>query len=302
MSIVLPKGLPAQDTLAREGIDVRDRDAADDRMRPGTLRIALLNLMPMKPVTETQFARLLGAGPYDVELTLLLPDGYMPKSVPAAYLHQFYRRWSEVREATFDGLIVTGAPVETLPFQEVAYWRQLARIFDWSQTHVAGSFHICWAAQAALHHFHGVPKHALARKAFGVYRHRVRNWGDPLMRGFGAELPIPVSRHTEVRAGDLPRGRGITVLAESPETGLALLADRPRHAYYMFNHLEYDGDTLAREYRRDVAAGKPVDLPANYFPDDDPTRDPPHTWRAAARLVFRNWLAELHGTHLRAAA
>jgi len=302
MSIALPEGLPAHDTLVQEGLDVYGHTGPFGMTRPGTLRIALLNLMPMKPVTETQFARLLGAGPYDVELTLLLPDGYAPKTMPMDYLRSFYRRWSEVRDRTFDGLIVTGAPVETLPFREVRYWEQLTRILDWTQTHVGSSFHICWAAQAALQHFHGVPKHALPRKAFGVYRHRVRNWGVPLMRGFGAELPIPVSRHTEVRAGDLPRGRGVTVLADSPQTGLALLADRPRRAYYMFNHLEYDGDTLAREYRRDVASGRPVDLPANYFPDDDPTRPPRNAWRAPARLMFRNWLAELHGMSARAAA
>ena len=302
MSIVLPNGLPALEMLAQEGIDVRGRPSHGGATRPGTLRIALLNLMPMKPVTEAQFARLLGAGPYDVELTLLLPDGYEPKTVPPAYLRRFYRRWSEVRDWTFDGLIVTGAPVETLPFREVLYWNQLTQIFDWSQSHIGNSFHICWAAQAALHYFHEVPKHALPRKAFGVYRHRVRNWGVPLMRGFGAELAIPVSRHTEVRAADLPRGRGVTVLADSPETGLALLADRPRRAYYMFNHLEYDSDSLAREYRRDLAAGKPVGLPANYFPDDDPARTPVNAWRAPARLLFRNWLAELHGASARVAA
>lgn len=302
MSIVLPKGLPAHDTLLQEGIDVRGQADPFGWTRPGNLRIALLNLMPMKPVTETQFARLLGAGPYDVDLTLLLPDGYAPKTVPPAYLRRFYRRWSEVRDWTFDGLIVTGAPVETLPFHAVLYWNQLTEILDWTQTHVTNSFHICWAAQAALQHFHGVPKHPLPRKAFGVYRHRVRNWGVPLMRGFGAELPIPVSRHTEVRAGDLPRGRGLTVLADSPETGVALIADRPRRAYYMFNHLEYDADTLAREYRRDVALGKAIDLPANYFPENDSTCAPRNIWSASARLMFRNWLAELHGLSARAAA
>jgi len=302
MSIVLPEGLPAHDTLVQEGVGVYHQADPFGIARPGTLRIALLNLMPMKPVTETQFARLLGTGPYDVDMTLLLPDGYEPKTVPTAYLRRFYRRWSEVRDWTFDGLIVTGAPVETLPFDEVLYWKQLTEILDWTQTHVASSFYICWAAQAALHHFHGVPKHPLPRKAFGVYRHRVRNWSAPLMRGFGAELPIPVSRHTEVRASDLPRGRGITVLADSAEVGPAILADRPRRAYYMFNHLEYDSDTLAREYRRDVASGKRINLPVNYFPDDDPTRSPRNTWHASARLVFRNWLAELHGTSARAAA
>ncbi len=192
---------------------------------------------------------------------------------------------------SFDGLVVTGAPIETLPFEAVDYWTDLTAMLDWARTRIAGSLYICWAAQAALYHFRGVPKHLRAAKLSGVYRQRVASAGSSLMRGFGAEFPVPVSRYTEVRAADLPAG--LNVLAESAETGLCLIEDRANRALCMFNHLEYDAGTLREEFLRDQLAGKPVAIPANYFPDDDPARPAVNVWRPSAHLLFGNWLAEI---------
>ena len=206
----------------------------------------------------------------------------------------FYRPWEEVRERKFDGLIITGAPVETLPYQEVAYWPELTRIFDWSQSHVQETYNICWAGQAALQHFHGVPKYELPEKIFGVFPHHVQGGRDNLLRGFSDEIPVPVSRHTEVRREDLPDVPGLTVLLESDEAGLCLVRDEARRQTYMFNHLEYDTGTLADEYHRDVASGMKISPPAYYFPDDDPTRAPINSWRAHANVLLGNWINDLY--------
>jgi homoserine O-succinyltransferase len=289
MSITLPQGLPAARRLRQEGIEVLGPAAVSgSNTRP--LKIALVNLMPKKADAEMQIARLLGATAHAVELTLVIPDGYRPKTAPAAHIAAFYQRWGAVRERDFDGLIVTGAPIETLPFEEVSYWDQMTEILDWAAARGCPAYYICWAAQAALYHYHGVPKHALAEKAFGVYRHRVRAREAALLRGFGADFPVPVSRHTEVRAADLPRGRGLEVLAESDAAGLCLIADPKRAATYMFNHLEYDADSLAAEYRRDLEAAAAVPPPHGYFPDDDPARAPENRWRPFGHLLLRNWL------------
>jgi homoserine O-succinyltransferase len=292
MSIKLPSGLPAQHTLRAEGIDLIGRAAPEPReIRP--LQVGLLNLMPEKAITETQFARLLGASPFEVELTLFVPDDYASRNTPAEHLASFYRPWSRIKERTFDGLIVTGAPVETLPFEEVRYWRQLTDIFDWTQTNVGRSYYICWAAQAALHHFHGVPKHCLQEKLFGVYPHRLLQPTSPLLRGFDAEFPVPVSRHTEIREADLPPAARLEVLAQSSESGLCLIDDQALNGTYMFNHLEYDTNTLAEEYLRDLRAGKAIRPPRHYYPDDDPAQPPRNGWRPYAHLIFPNWLGEL---------
>ncbi|HET6518797.1 MAG TPA: homoserine O-succinyltransferase, partial [Geminicoccaceae bacterium] len=297
MPIELPDGLPARRLLQEEGVEVIGGAADGGRrgwgMRP-PLRIALLNLMPTKAATETQFARLLGSTPFPVALTLVVPDSYEPRTTPAEHISAFYERWSRVRHERFDAMIVTGAPVETLPFEEVAYWRELTRIMDWARERVRRTYYVCWGAQAALHHFHGVPKHALGEKMFGVFRHRVAaRPGHPLFRGFGAEFVTPVSRHTEVRAADLPRDAGLEVLADSPEAGLCLVEDRARGALYNFNHLEYDAGTLRDEYLRDVREGGAIRVPRHYFPGDDPERPPVDTWRPFAHLLFRNWLGEM---------
>ena len=289
MPIKLPPGLPACDSLRKEGVVVAEGPwSGPHGGRP--LRVALLNLMPQKSVTETQIARLLGRSPHRVALTLLVPGTYRSKTAPPEHMAAFYRPWPAVRERDFDGLIVTGAPVETLPFEAVAYWDELTAIFDWAQTRVRRSFHICWAAQAALYHAHGVPKHGLEKKMFGIFAQQAGTPGAALLKGLEGGFPTPVSRHTEVRVADLPRDRGLDVLASSPAAGLCLVEDRPRRAVYMFNPLEYDRDTLAREYRRDRDAGLETAVPENYFPDDDPARPPTDGWCRAAQRLFDNWL------------
>ncbi len=279
--------------LENEGVLlITERAALHQDVRP--LEIALLNLMPEKIKTETQISRLLGGTPLQIELTLVTTSSYAPKTTSAEHMLAFYKPWDEVRDRKFDGLVITGAPVETLPFEDVVYWRELTQIFDWSQSHVQETYNICWAGQAALRHFHGVPKHELPRKMFGVFAHRVRGGRDGLLRGFDDEIPVPVSRHTEVRCADLPEDAGLTVLLDSDDAGLCLLRDEARRQTYMFNHLEYDTNTLADEYHRDVAAGAPIDLPADYFPDDDPARTPVNRWRAHGSLLIGNWINDLY--------
>lgn len=295
MPIKIPNNLPARPVLEAEGVMVMlEKDAARQDIRP--MRIGLLNLMPNKVKTETQFARLLGASPLQVELTLVKITNHVPRNTPTDHIGSFYRDWEDVRDEKFDGFIVTGAPVETLPFEEVTYWDELRRIFDWTQTNVHGTMNICWGAQAAVHHFHGVSKYALAQKMFGVYRHRILAPASPYLRGFSDDFSIPVSRWTEVRRADIPPGGGLTVLMDSDEAGLCLLDD-PRHrALHMFNHIEYDSGSLADEYFRDRAADVPVSVPRNYFPEDDPRQPPLNRWRSHAHLLFGNWINEIYQT------
>ena len=289
MSISLPNGLPAASALAAEGVAVVGGTALHNGARP--LRICLVNLMPKKTATETQICRLLGATPIPVEVTLCVPDSYQSRSTPESHIAAFYRRWSQIRGEHFDGMVMTGAPIETLPFEAVDYWMDLCAMLEWARARVPASFYICWAAQAALYHFRDVPKHERAAKLSGVYRQRVMRADSKLFRGFGDEFPVPVSRYTEVRAADLPAG--LTVLAQSAETGLCLVEDRANRAVCMFNHLEYDTETLRDEFLRDRLAGKQPAIPANYFPDDDPTRPASNAWRPWAHLLFGNWLAEI---------
>ena len=293
MPIKVPDNLPAQATLEDEGILLITEGAAVRQdVRP--LEIALLNLMPEKIKTETQISRLLGATPLQIELTLLTTSSYAPKNTSAEHMLAFYQPWEAVRDSKFDGLIVTGAPIETLPFQDVVYWRELKQIFDWSLSHVQETYNICWGAQAALQHFHGVPKYELPQKMFGVFPHHVRGGRDTLLRGFNDVIPVPVSRHTEVRREDLPSQSGLEVLLESDESGLCLIRDDARRQTYMFNHLEYDTKTLADEYNRDVAAGAEIHLPAHYFPENDPAQDPTNNWRAHGSLLVCNWVYNLY--------
>ncbi len=299
MPIKIPNDLPAVTKLAEEGVRViGEEEALRQDIRP--MQIALLNLMPEKRKTEVQLARLLGATPLQVELTLLTTRTYRPRTVPLSHLQRFYRTWDEVAERKFDGLIVTGAPVELLPFEEVKYWDELRAVFDWSRTHVHSSFFICWGAQAALYHFHGVPKHTLPCKRFGIYVHYVVEREDarrnPLVRGFDDYFLVPVSRHTETRAEDLPPEAGLEVLAVSNAAGLCLVYEPRYRAVYMFNHLEYDTFTLDEEYRRDREKRGDVFLPVNYYPDDDPSKPPRNCWRAYAHLLFGNWINEMYQT------
>ncbi len=299
MPIKIPNDLPAAAMLRAEGVHViGEEDALRQDIRP--LQIALLNLMPEKPKTETQMARLLGAGPLQVELTLLTTSSYVGTNTPPSHLQAFYRTWADVRDRKFDGLIVTGAPVELLPFEQVAYWNELADIFDWTQTNVQSTFDVCWGAQAALWHFHKVPKHTLSGKRFGVYPHRVTERHDvqrpALVRGFDDVFYVPVSRHTETRAEDLPKDAGLEVLAISDQAGLCLMQDAARRHVFMFNHLEYDTRTLDDEYRRDLGKRGDVALPENYYPNDDSQRRPRNRWRAYAHLLFGNWINEIYRT------
>ncbi len=295
MPIKIPANLPAHDVLAREGVMVMSEETAlRQDIRP--LQIGLLNLMPNKVRTETQFARLIGATPLQIELTLIRMSEHVSKNTAAEHLEAFYIPFAEARARRFDGFIVTGAPIEHLPFEEVTYWRELTEAFDWTQSHVHGVFAICWGAQAMLHHFHGVPKHALARKAFGCFRHRTRAPASPYLRGFSDDFTIPVSRWTETREADLPADRGLRVLVSAPETGPCLLEDPAHRALYMFNHIEYDTTSLDEEYRRDVSRGDAIALPTNYYPGDDPTQAPENRWRSHAHLLFGNWINQLYQT------
>ncbi|MEL6422318.1 MAG: homoserine O-succinyltransferase, partial [Pseudomonadota bacterium] len=255
-----------------------------------------LNLMPTKINTETQFARLIGATPLQVELTLVRMSEHVSRNTSAAHMQEFYRPWRDVATERFDGLIVTGAPIELLDFEDVDYWGELRTIFDWCGRHVHSLLAVCWGAQAALYHFHGVPKHALTEKRFGVFNHLNRLPGAPMMRGFSDRFPIPVSRWTEVREEDLPKDAGLEVLMSSPHAGLCLVADPANRAHYMFNHIEYDTDTLAGEYDRDVEAGRAPRLPLDYYPEDDPARPPSNRWRSHAHLFFSNWINEMYQT------
>ncbi|HEU4662197.1 MAG TPA: homoserine O-succinyltransferase [Pseudolabrys sp.] len=295
MPIKIPDNLPARSVLEAEGVNVMlETDAVRQDIRP--MRIGLLNLMPNKAKTETQFARLLGASPLQVELTLVKITNHVPRHTSSDHIISFYRDWQDVRDEKFDGFIVTGAPVETLPFEDVTYWDELRRIFDWTQSNVHGCMNICWGAQAAVHHFHGMPKYPLPQKLFGVYRHRNLAPTAPYLRGFSDDFSIPVSRWTEVRREDIPAQSGMRVLMDSDEAGLCLIEDPARRSLHMFNHIEYDTGSLAEEYFRDVAANKPITLPRNYFPHDDATQKPLNHWRSHAHLLFGNWINQIYQT------
>jgi homoserine O-succinyltransferase len=295
MPIRIPDLLPAREILIKEGVKVMDESVAVRQdIRP--LRIGLLNLMPNKIATETQLARLIGSTPLQVELSLVRVGSHRAKNTSDEHLISFYRTFDEVRHEKFDGFIVTGAPVETLPFEDVTYWRELTEVFEWTRTHVHSPFFICWGAMAAAWHFHGIPKHTLERKAFGVYRHRNLNPASPYLAGFSDDFAISVSRWTEVRREDIPASSGLEVLMEADETGLCLLAEEAGNRLYIFNHVEYDSTTLADEYFRDVAAGVPIHVPHGYFPGDDTSRKPLNRWRSHAFLLFGNWINQVYQT------
>ncbi len=295
MPIKIPNDLPARPVLEAEGVMVMsEEDAVRQDIRP--LRIGLLNLMPNKIRTETQFARLLGTTPLQIELTLVKMTRHTPKNTPAEHMIAFYRDWESVREERFDGFVITGAPVELLDFEDVTYWDELEEVFDWTQARVHSTLCICWAAQAALYHFHGVPKHPLPKKAFGVFRHKNLDPSCPYLSGFSDDFSIPVSRWTEVRRSEVPEKPGLDVLIDSEEAGLCLVSDAPHRMLYMFNHIEYDTRSLAEEYWRDVNAGKAIELPRNYFPGDDPKGAPENRWRSHAHLLFGNWINQVYQT------
>ncbi len=293
MPIRIPADLPAHDVLRREGVMVMSEETAlRQDIRP--LQIGLLNLMPKKVETETQFARLIGATPLQIDLTLIRMSEHQSKNTSAAHLEAFYRPFSEARRRRFDGLIITGAPIEHLEFEAVSYWNELREVFEWTQTHVHRTMAVCWGGMAMLRHFHGVPKHALPAKAFGCFRHRAVDRSSPYLQGFSDSLLVPVSRWTEVRADDVDLHTDLNVLIDSDEVGPCLIDDPKRRALYMFNHLEYDSDTLKAEYERDVAAGGPIVPPVDYFPGDDPTARPENRWRSHGALLYGNWINEIY--------
>ncbi len=293
MPIKIPDALPARETLLKEGVAVmRASEAARQDIRP--LQIGLLNLMPNKIRTETQIARLLGASPLQVELSLIRIGNHTPKNTSADHLISFYQTWEEVADRKFDGFIVTGAPVEQLDFEDVTYWEELTRIFDWTRTNVHSNLFICWGAMAAAWYFHKLPKYQLAKKAFGIYRQRNLAPASPYLNGFSDDFLIPVSRWTEVHAEDVAARPELDLLVDCPATGPSLLEHAPSRSVFMFNHVEYDSFSLKEEYERDVAAGSDIAIPFNYFPDDDPTRKPLNRWRSHAHLLFGNWVNQVY--------
>ncbi|MFD0917364.1 homoserine O-succinyltransferase [Pseudahrensia aquimaris] len=293
MPIRIPDTLPARATLEAEGVMVMD-DATATRQDIRPLKIGLLNLMPNKIRTETQIARLIGATPLQVELTLVRMSEHKSRNTNEEHLISFYQTWQEIRDQKFDGFIITGAPIETLPFEEVTYWNELSEIFEWTRTNVLSTFNICWGAMAAIWHFHGVPKYTLDQKAFGVYRHRNLKPASPYLHGFSDDFSIPVSRWTEVRSVDVLQHDGLELLMESDVTGPCLISEKEGKRLYIFNHVEYDSTSLKEEYDRDVANGTPIDVPHNYYPADDPAMPPQNRWRSHAHLLFGNWINQIY--------
>ena len=289
MPVKVIKNLPAITKLAQENIFVMDTERAEtQQIRP--LHILLINLMPTKEVTETQILRALSNSPLQVNLTLLHTASRKSKNVDEEYLETFYRTFDEVKDECFDGLIITGAPVELMPFEEVDYWDELVEIMDWSEEHVCSTFYICWGAQAGLYHHFGINKQIMDTKLFGVYEHDIYNDQPVLLRGFDEKFWMPHSRHTTVSLEQIKAHRELELLAGSEPTGAAIVRSLDNKHIFVFGHSEYDWDTLNREYVRDLAKGEDIAVPENYFPDDDPKQKPIVRWRSVSTLLFTNWL------------
>ena len=288
MPIKIPNNLPATRTLELENIFVMDADRAYKQdIRP--LRILILNLMPIKHVTETQLLRLLGNTPLQVEVDFIYTQSYVPTHTPKDYLTEFYGTFSDVRNKKYDGFIITGAPVEFMEFEEVAYWKEVADIMEWTKTHCYSTFHICWGAQAGLYYHYGIPKYILNEKISGVYKHRVCVKHEKLLRGFDDEFYVPHSRNTDELRSDVEKVPELTILAES-DAGVYIIANLEKRQFFITGHAEYDPWTLKQEYERDMKAGLNPKIPQNYYPNDDPTKEPIVRWRSVAHLLFANWL------------
>lgn len=289
MPIKVPDGLPATEVLANENIFVMPESRAFTQdIRP--LRIVILNLMPVKETTETQLLRLLGNTPLQVEIVLLHMSSHTSKNTSQEHLSMFYHTFEDIRRQKFDGMVITGAPVEQLPFEEVTYWNELKEILDWKMENVTSTLHICWGAQAGLYHHFGVPKHPLPQKLFGIFPHTVNKQNVKLFRGFDSYFYVPHSRHTENRREDIEKVPELEILSESEEAGVYIVATRDGRQIFVTGHSEYDSTTLQDEYQRDVNKGLDIAVPRNYYPQNDPTRQPLVTWRAHANLLFSNWL------------
>ncbi len=297
MTLFLPEGLPCLSQLRDEGLSVAEV-ASPDEAPDDALRIGILNLMPDKIATEVQLIRMLAHDTHDVAVVLFATSAYMDRvrqpeyrsaNTPVEHLRKFYRSFEDVRDFEFDGLIITGAPVEQVPFEEVPYWSEMEQILDWIGQRGLGVFSICWGAQAALKHYYEMPKHVLNAKRFGVFSHVVLDEGT-VLGGVSRPFEVPVSRHSETRREDLPRDTDLVVLAESAEAGICLLEDPVKGCVYMLNHFEYDADTLKREYDRDKNSGAPINLPLNYYPNDDDTAEPVARWQRDGQAFYGNWL------------
>ncbi|AIQ28526.1 MULTISPECIES: homoserine O-acetyltransferase MetA [Paenibacillus] len=289
MPIKIPDSLPAKEVLSGENIFVMDESHAFHQdIRP--LRIAILNLMPTKETTETQLLRLIGNSPLQVDVVLLHPSSHTSKNTSAEHLKSFYKTFDEISDRRFDGLIITGAPVEQMEFEDVNYWEELKVIFEWSKQNVTSTMHICWAAQAGLYHHFGVRKVSLPDKCFGVFPHTLSHNNVKLLRGFDEVFHVPHSRHTDVSREDIENNPDLQILAESEEAGVYLVSAHDGKQIFVTGHSEYDPFSLKWEYDRDIAKGMDIEIPKHYYPKDDPTRTPPAVWRAHANLLFANWL------------
>ena len=289
MPIKIADSLPARAVLESENIFVMtEHRAATQDIRP--LRIGLLNLMPLKIITETQILRCLSNTPIQIEVDLIQTETYHSKNTPEDHLLTFYKTFDDIRDQKYDGFIITGAPVETMPFEEVEYWKELTEIMDWTKTHVHSTLHICWGAQAGLYYHYSIPKYSLPKKLFGVFAHTVVKKQSPLFRGFDDTFYVPHSRHTENYLDDILACPELELLALSDEAGVFAVKSADNRRFFITGHPEYDPDTLAQEYFRDVDRGLPIELPRHYFPGDDPSRAPAVNWRSAAQLFYSNWL------------
>lgn len=292
MPIRIPENLPAMEILNQENIFVMDEERAYHQdIRP--LKIVILNLMPRKETTEIQLLRLLGNSPLQVDIVLLHIDSHVSKNTAQKHLDSFYKNFNEIKGQKFDGMIITGAPVELLEFEEINYWEELKAILNWTKTHVTSTFHICWGAQASLYHHYGIPKYPLDEKKFGIFQHNVNKsglHGMQLLRGFDDEFSVPHSRHTEIRHSDFENHPELEVLSESKEAGIYIVVSKDGRQIFATGHSEYDTLTLKEEYDRDIAKGLSIALPVDYFPNDDPTQTPIHKWRSHTSLLFQNWL------------
>ena len=289
MPLNLPDRLPAIEALKKENIFVMDAlRASSQDIRP--LKIVILNLMPVKETTENDLIRLLSNTPLQLEIEFMMIEGHVSKNTSADHLAAFYKGFDAFKDKKYDGMIITGAPLEQLDYEQVEYWDEMQRIFDWSRTHVTSTIYICWAAQAALYHFYGVPKHPLPKKMFGIFRHTAYDRCNPIFRGFDDEFYVPHSRHSEVRREDIERVGGLTVMSESVESGVYMVMARGGRELYLTGHSEYAPLTLDAEYRRDVALGLPIEVPRNYYRNGRPEDGVVVRWRGHANLLFANWL------------
>lgn len=289
MPIKIPNNLPAQEVLENEHIFVMNENRAlTQDIRP--LKIVILNLMPTKVATETQILRCLANTPLQIEIDLLQTTTHKSKNVSEEHMLAFYQTFDDIKDNKYDGMIITGAPVEDMEFEEVDYWEELCKIMEWSKDNVQSTFHICWGAQAGLYYHYGIKKYKLKEKMFGIYKHRLITPKSRLFRGFDEEFYAPHSRHTTVKIEDIEKNPNLKLMAVSDEAGAYVVGDKEGTQFFVMGHSEYDADTLAKEYFRDVNKGLDIKIPVNYFPDDDPTKKPILKWRAHSNLIYSNWL------------